>query len=325
MLDDLIAVIETIKNRIRQHGQDLSHSEALTRYALIDPILRALGWNTDDPELVRPEYRVDVGWADYALQGQGDKPSAVVEAKRLGSFVENHLSQAVGYCIEQGIAYTAITDGNHWQLYRTFDQVPMEQKRILDVQISAMQAHECALHFLLLWRPNLATGKAIPANEPIFSAQQDAPGPQATYIQDPAAVAPPSPSNEGWIRLVDIQTQGNGIVGYPHNLNPSVIRLPDGSDKHISRWWEIIREVAEYLVGKHKLTSEVCPIREGKNSYFLYAKPQPDKAGNTFHLHQLSNGLYLTKSNTGAGLVNNARFLMHEFGESAESVRIRFG
>ena len=61
-LDDLTGVIETLQQRIRQHGPiTLRANETRTRMALIDPLLCALGWNTADPALVTPEYRVDVG------------------------------------------------------------------------------------------------------------------------------------------------------------------------------------------------------------------------------------------------------------------------
>ena len=67
LLDDLVGVIETLKERMATHGATLRQSETRTRTALIDPLLRVLGWDTSEPAVVRPEYRVDVGWADYAL------------------------------------------------------------------------------------------------------------------------------------------------------------------------------------------------------------------------------------------------------------------
>ena len=57
-LDALLELVETLRQRIVEHKAALSQSEALTRYALIDPLLRELGWDTDDPNLVIPEYKV---------------------------------------------------------------------------------------------------------------------------------------------------------------------------------------------------------------------------------------------------------------------------
>ena len=56
----------------------------MTRAALIDPLLRELGWDTENPALVMPEYRLGRGYADYALLKDG-KPVMMVEAKKLGN------------------------------------------------------------------------------------------------------------------------------------------------------------------------------------------------------------------------------------------------
>ena len=67
LLDDLVGVIETIKERIATHGDSLRTSETRTRMALIDPLLQSLGWDTSDPAMVAPEYSAGNGRADYAL------------------------------------------------------------------------------------------------------------------------------------------------------------------------------------------------------------------------------------------------------------------
>ncbi|MDE2686206.1 MAG: hypothetical protein OXI16_01710 [Chloroflexota bacterium] len=55
-LESLHALIEKLRQRIQSHRSILSGSEWLTRYTLIDPLLRELSWDTEDPELVIPEY-----------------------------------------------------------------------------------------------------------------------------------------------------------------------------------------------------------------------------------------------------------------------------
>ncbi len=82
-LDSLLKLVETLRARIDEHGNALRQSEALTRYALIDPLLRELGWDTDDPAQVVPEYRVPNNqMADYVLLANG-APMIVVESKKL--------------------------------------------------------------------------------------------------------------------------------------------------------------------------------------------------------------------------------------------------
>ena len=43
VLDSLLELVETLRERIDEHRGALKQSEALTRYALIDPMLRELG------------------------------------------------------------------------------------------------------------------------------------------------------------------------------------------------------------------------------------------------------------------------------------------
>ena len=110
-----------------------------------------------------------LGWADYALHGLGTQPIAIIEAKRLGSIVDNHLEQAVGYCIQQGIAYAGVTDGSHWQLYRTFEPVPLVDKLVLDIHIADAPAHQSALQLLLPLAPQ-------PGIRPTDAGQRADPG-----------------------------------------------------------------------------------------------------------------------------------------------------
>ena len=61
LLEELLSVVETLRGRIAAHGPALRQSEALTRYALIDPLLRGLSWDTADPSQVVVEYRSESG------------------------------------------------------------------------------------------------------------------------------------------------------------------------------------------------------------------------------------------------------------------------
>ena len=55
---------------------------------MIDPVLRALGWNLENPEQVIPEYSTEVGRPDYFLfyeeKQNYTKPFIGIEAKKLG-------------------------------------------------------------------------------------------------------------------------------------------------------------------------------------------------------------------------------------------------
>ena len=67
LLDDLYQVIEKLRERWKPIKTSSSKRSA-DRNALVDPLLRALGWDTEDPALAMPEYRLGNGFADYALE-----------------------------------------------------------------------------------------------------------------------------------------------------------------------------------------------------------------------------------------------------------------
>ena len=168
LLGELVECIELLQERIRSHRDALRENETRTRMALIDPLLRVLGWDVFDPEVVTPEYKAGGGWADYALLRADGRPAATVEAKKLGETLSSHRMQMLNYAVASGIEYAGLTDGDHWELYSVFEPVPLDDKRKLEISITNTPVHTSALNLLLLWRPNLASGKPVPAPAPIL-------------------------------------------------------------------------------------------------------------------------------------------------------------
>ena len=103
-IESLLGLVGELRGRIGTHGDSLRQSEWLTRYALIDPLLRELGWDTSDLDVVIPEFSVDGAgegrggivrglvnrWrgdkarAGYALMdASSGKPVILVDAKKL--------------------------------------------------------------------------------------------------------------------------------------------------------------------------------------------------------------------------------------------------
>ena len=76
--------IQSVRARAQLHGTHVSEYETRTRYALIDPVLLALGWDLANPVQAKLEYEIEGGRIDYALFKNGlETPVVLVEAKRL--------------------------------------------------------------------------------------------------------------------------------------------------------------------------------------------------------------------------------------------------
>jgi len=118
---DIVELVVKLKKKIEdpQIKILLQGNEALTRYALIDPLLRALGWDTEDPDQVEPEFATKVGKADYALKID-KKPVIIVEAKALGTQLDDRdiIKQVIPYAYAAHAPYIVVTDGNRWEVYK---------------------------------------------------------------------------------------------------------------------------------------------------------------------------------------------------------------
>ena len=112
-LDDLVGCIELLKERMQSYRAILEENEIRTRVVLIDPLLRALGWDISDPAMVVPEYKIDNKPADYALLRPDGKPAAALEAKKLGEPLGSHRMQMLNYANMAGIEYAGLTNGNY--------------------------------------------------------------------------------------------------------------------------------------------------------------------------------------------------------------------
>ena len=324
LLDELVGVIETLKQRIRTHGATLRANEIRTRVALIDPLLVALGWDVSDPALVTPEYAVGEGRADYALHGSESIPSAVVEAKRLGHALnDEERMQMLNYANARGVRCAAVTDGDVWECYEVFKQAPLEDRRLLNLRIVNRPAHELALQLLLLWRPNLASGQPVAANDPVvgFPPDQRRTTLQLSVPEASSVVEPPQPSpvsllsvQGGWVSLAEFNPP-------PKTPAPKSIRFPDGTAKPVQKWMNLLIATGEWLESTGALATASKPILNGPREKVLDIGPSgfrvPTPIANTT--------LYLNTHGSADNLRRKTKALLEHCGVDTATVQLQVG
>lgn len=321
MLDDLVNVIETLQQRIRDHGATLRENETRTRMALIDPLLTALGWDVSDPALVTPEYNVSGRWADYALLFPDGEPVATVEAKKLGESLASHRMQMLNYSNASGVEYAGLTDGDHWELYEVFQRGQLEDRRILDVSISGMLAHELALKMLLLWRPNLASGQPVVASEPILPVPEVAPGPEPTPAPPKPRPAVPSPEEKNWSTL-------DSFIQQNPTKQPVLIRFPDGSQPTVVRWYDLFTLTARWLWTSGKLTYENVPVtsRGKRNNNLLALQGQALNSNKSLSATNIDGTpLWFDRQGGGQDFRQRTLVLLAHCGVSPDTVHVQVG
>jgi hypothetical protein len=311
-LDDLVTVIETLQGRIEKHGASLRENETRTRMALIDPLLQTLGWDTADPGLVTPEYNVSGKRADYALLDGKRSPMVFLEAKRLDELLSNHRSQVAAYASELGIKYPALTNGNDWEVYDNSKLVPIEQRSILNLSIKDSDAHQTALQLLLLWRPNLASGEPVAASDPLLAS-----GGHTTPVTANSAPSPEPtiPDGEGWIPLNDYQP---GAASQPPR-----VRLPDGTEKQLKFWYQVLVEISEWLIRTGRLKADDCPIRNNGKVSIVNTQPKHESGNLFFHPYTLSNGLFLNKHGNKETMFKYAMFLLEPYRQDPAAILLK--
>jgi hypothetical protein len=140
---DLEVALATVRDRIAKY-QRQSIGEQDTKAALIVPVLRALGWDTEDLEDVKLEYKrlPSDNPVDYALLLLRE-PRLFIEAKALGVHIDDHkwTSQILAYATVAGVEWVALTDGNEWRIYNSHATVPVEQKLFRVVRVADPETH----------------------------------------------------------------------------------------------------------------------------------------------------------------------------------------
>ena len=128
--------------------QIVRERETCTRYAIIDPILWALGWETWNTREVRVEYqgkRNSSARVDYALLGQDGFPVILIEAKTWGKPLDKWVRQIGSYARGMGEGMACITDGWEWVIYDLSQRGRFTSKRVASVDIWADENRRAAI------------------------------------------------------------------------------------------------------------------------------------------------------------------------------------
>lgn len=299
-MERLLQIVEKVRERINKHRAELK-SEALTRYALIDPILRALGWNTEDPGQVRPEFPVETGKPDYALIREG-KPLIMVEAKPLGANLKEARLKGINYTNAQGVPFFICTDGNMWEVYEVFRPVPLNEKCIVSANLSSESPGEVARKLLALWRPAVEEIKPAPAS----------------IIEAETEMVPRVKEKVTTERIILRELRA---TVRPFAQPPSLISFPDGHREALRNWKGLLVAVARWV--EPKMREDQLPIKLGKR--FLMSSKPVHSDGQPFRSGMQVGDLWLETDFFGAGeCVRHACRLLEAVGVSPDQVRVEF-
>ena len=186
-MQDLANTLAEVRRRIEQ-GVKRRLNEQNTKATLIEPVLRALGWDVENIEEVQREFRLKKKDkpVDYGLLVVRT-PRLFIEAKSLGENLDDRrwANQIMGYASVAGVEWIVLTDGNEYRIYNTHAPVSVEEKLFRTVRVAGEDALlQQTLELLakdrmaenrieVLWRAEFVDRQVKGALESLFSSDND--------------------------------------------------------------------------------------------------------------------------------------------------------
>lgn len=141
---DLIDALQVIAANARKQRAKLLN-EAATKTVLVNPFIRALGYDTSNIDEVQPEYTADVGVkkgekVNYAILKDG-KPIMLFECKRCGADLDSeYADQLYRYFSVTQAKIAVLTDGVIYRFYTDLEEKnKMDQKPFMEFDLMNIQ------------------------------------------------------------------------------------------------------------------------------------------------------------------------------------------
>ena len=326
-MNRMIALTNTLRERVQSYGDELRRSEALTRYSLIDPLLRELGWDTEDPGMVKPEYSVNIynggkARADYALTHAG-KPLMLVEAKRLGEplLYGNAVEQGIQGCVNTATDFFVVTDGQKWEIYDTRKRVPPPEMKVVEFDFIADSPWQFCSKALSMYRDGALEGYVETAPTlalavgatPGLTEQGGPVTTPATPTYTPTPTTPPAPTpGEIWHPLSEFEYQGD--------IWPAEIMFPDNSRVAARNWAHLKKAIVRWLTddGRHL----PLPIRQGNRNLVAATPTHPDDKPFR-RTNSEVNGVHVDAFFSRKETFHNIKLIIHHAGQDAAQFKLR--
>ena len=136
-MTSLASTLAEVRRRIDRIGKRPMNEEN-TKATLIEPVLRALGWDVEDMEEVQREFKTNSRHkpVDYGLLVVRT-PRLLIEAKALGENLGDHrwVNQIMGYASVAGVEWMVLTNGDEYRIYNTHAPVVVEEKLFRAVKV----------------------------------------------------------------------------------------------------------------------------------------------------------------------------------------------
>jgi hypothetical protein len=323
-LAGLSEVLTTVKQRAKEYKPS---NEAQTRMALIDPVLEALGWNLSDSREVELEKHFrsngDKDIIDYILKGDCQ---IIVEAKTMGSDLDNGRRQVFYYADQTRAKHVFLTNGLEWRHYTNqhtenigtgsihfSEAVTIKLGEIADEDLPKKAAayFVANLDAALFAKP----AKADEIVEDELRSRIDELEKMIVEVEETVSClsegrVPPGVvrvEQEPWLVL------GDGSWD-PKSRRPKKLRLPDNSEVVVGGWSKVLTEICTYCLAKKPELLNPLPIldKAGRNTKLI---DTISSTGNCAQITINDQIIFVNVLYSASASVANAVYMLEKLGE----------
>lgn len=338
---DLKETIEMVVERKKKYRDLYEKSEESVRYGIINPILRDLGWNPENPEEVQPNISTEEGVPDYSLL-KNNKKVLFIEAKKSSVDVEEkEIIRKLGqYCFGEGMKYGVLSNGPVWILFRAFQEATTMAERIVwkvdletdDITASVRRLNTISKHNIEniealikklqildeIWQSLLDEPKEliiglIPVFENLikegYPDYEFAPLEIEDFMKERVRELISAPIVTGIGEITEPR------VGEEPPERPRKMKI-GGDVFEIRNSYELLVNTANWLIKQGKLKPTDCPVGIGYKRNLINKEPKHKYGENFGNPKKLSNGLWIEVKYSTAACISNARRLLERFGYS---------
>lgn len=347
-MNNLNEVLAPIVEKIKKFRYLYEQNEQAVRDQIVNPILRNLGWNPENPEEVQPNVSTEEGVPDYSLIKNGKK-IVFVEAKKLSVDIEQKevIRQLAKYSFSEGTKYGVLTNGAVWVLIRSFEEgttlterivwktdleneeLPAVLRRITTISKTNIEHIEVLVKKVqildeiwqsLLEEPQEMIKGLMPVVKSIITQGYPDYQFEDTEIEDllkervkEIISGPSEEETQPEEHIEPISWRGESPRRM--KLKSEVFELRNS--------FEILVNTANWLIKNGKLKQSNCPVGIGRGKRNLINTEPKHKYGGDFRApKKLSNGLWIETHYSTAGCINYAKRQLEKFGVSSDVLTI---
>lgn len=344
-MNNLNETLTLILEKTKKFRSLYEQNEMAVRDQLVNPMLRAIGWDPENPNEVQPNVSTEEGIPDYSLIKK-QKRLLFVEAKKLSVDVEQRdiMSQLARYSFAEGTRYGLLTNGVVWILVRSFEEgTKLSERVVWKTDLENEQTTAVCRKLMTVSKDNVEQIESLVKRTQILSEVWQSLLDEPDELVKGLMPVVKSLLIEGY---PNIQFEDTEVGELLRERIRDVIRgttevISEEMEEEISRGgekprtmklageifelrnsWEILTNTATWLIKKGKLKPSDCPVGTGSKRNLVNTQPKHKYGDGFLSPKKLSNGLWLETHYSTTSCIYYAKRLLERFGVSPDSLAV---